>query len=97
MNESHKYNESERCVVYKECDDSTQLSMIFNKDTKTVDISLCIFIRNDETMLEPMDAESDWISHSAKYGHWQQIFPTLGVGDIEFLYKKTRELFGGKE
>ena len=94
MNESYKYNESERCVVYKECDDSTQFSMIFNKDTKTVDISLSIFVRNGEPMLEPMDAESDWIRHSAKYGHWQQIFPTLGVGDIEFLYKKTKELFG---
>lgn len=96
MNESHKYNETDRCVVYKQRDEGMELSMIFNKDMKTVDISLLMFIRNDEPMLEPMDMESDWIRHSAKYGHWQQIFPTLGVEDVEFLYKKTKELFGGK-
>lgn len=94
MNENHKYNETESCVVYKQADEGMQLSMCFNKDMKTVDISLLIFVRNGEPMLEPMDAESDWIRHSAKYGHWQQIFPTLGVEDVEFLYKKTNELFG---
>ena len=94
MNESHKYNENESCVVYKQADEGMQLSMCFNKDMKTVDINLVMFVRNNEPMLEPMDAESDWIRHSAKYGHWQQIFPTLGVEDVEFLYKKTKELFG---
>lgn len=94
MDESHKYNETERCVVYKQADEGMQLSMCFNKDMKTVDINLLIFVRNDEPMLEPMDAESDWIRHSAKYGYRQQILPTLGVEDIEFLYKKTKELFG---
>lgn len=94
MNESHKYNESDSCVVYKQKDEGMEFSMCFNKDMKTVDINLLLFVRNDEPMLEPMDMESDWIRHSAKYGHWQQIFPTLGVEDIEFLYKKTKELFG---
>ena len=91
MNESHKYSESESCVVYKQCDDGMELAMLFNKDTKTVDIQLMMFVRNNEPMLEPM--ESEWIQHSAKYGHWQQIFPTLGVDDVEFLHKKTMELF----
>ena len=94
MNESHKYNETDSCVVYKQEDEGMKLSMCFNKDMKTVDINLLIFVRNGEPMLEPMDAESDWIRHSAKYGHWQQIFPTLGVEDVEFLYKKAKELFG---
>ena len=95
MNESHKYNESDSCVVYKQRDEGMELSMIFNKDIKTVDISLMMFIRNDEPMLEPM--KNDFIRHSTKYGHWQQIFPTLGVEDIEFLYKKTKELFSKGE
>ena len=94
MNESHKYNEIESCVVYKQADEGMLLSMCFNKDMKTVDINLLIFVRNNEPMLEPMYAENDWIRHCAKYGHWQQIFPTLGVEDVEFLYKKTKELFG---
>lgn len=95
MNESHKYDETDRCVVYKQRDEGMELSMIFNKDIKTVDISLMIFVRNDEPMLEPM--KNVFIRHSAKYGHWQQIFPTLGVEDIEFLYKKTKELFSKGE
>ena len=32
MNESHKYSESERCVVYKQTDGYMELSMIFNKE-----------------------------------------------------------------
>jgi len=92
MNESHKYSESERCVVYQKSDGGMKLSMTFNKDTKSVDINLMMFVRNDEPMLEPM--ESEWVRYSAKYGHWQQIFPTLSVEDIEFLYMKSRELFG---
>ena len=94
MNENHKYTESDSWVVYKQKDEGMELSMIFNKDMKTVEISLLLFVRNDEPMLEPMDMESDWIRPSAKYGNWQQKFPTLGVEDIEFLYKKTKELFG---
>ncbi len=94
MNESHKYSDTESCVVYKQNDGTMELSMMFNKDTRTVDIQLMRFMRNDVPMLEPM--ESKWIQHSAKYGRWQQIFPTLGVEDVEFLHKKTMELFGGK-
>jgi len=95
MNESNKYGETDRYVVYQKRDDSMSLSMVFNRDTKTVDIRLMMFVRNNEPMLEPM--ESEWIQHSAKYGHWQQVFPTLGVDDVEFLHKKTMELFSGKD
>jgi len=92
MDERHKYDETESCVVYKQSDGSMELAMIFNKNIKTVDISMSDFIRNDTPMLEPM--ESEWIRHSAKYGHWQMVSPTLGVEDVEFLFKKTKELFG---
>jgi hypothetical protein len=33
--------------------------------------------------------------YSAKYGHTQRTCPTLSVEDIEFLYKKSKELLGG--
>lgn len=92
MNENHKCSESDRCVCYKKKDNSSEMTMIFNKDIKTVDISASIFIRNDEPMFEPM--ENEWVKHSAKYGYWQQISPTLGIEDITFLYEKSRELFG---
>lgn len=92
MNESNKYGETESRVIYKQNDGSMELSMAFDKIDKTVDICMSMFIRNDTPMLEPM--ESDWIRHSAKYGHWQMVSPTLGVEDVEFLYKKMKELFG---
>ena len=90
MKETDKHNETDRCVVYKQCSQGTQLSMIFNKEEKNVDISFQMFIRNDEPMWEPMDSN---VRYSAKYGHWQQLSPILSIEDIEFLYKKTKELF----
>lgn len=92
MTEHNKISETESEVVYQKKDSSCILSMSFRKDIKTVDISQSIFVRNDEPMLEPM--ESEWIRHSAKYGHWQSIFPTLGREDVEFLYGKYMQLFG---
>ena len=94
MTEHNKISETERMVVYQRKDSSSGLTMMFNKEIGTVDISQDIFIRNNEPLLEPMD---DKLCHSAKYGHWQMISPTLGMEDIEFLYEKSRELFGGKE
>lgn len=91
MQESDKYTETDRIVCYKHADGGTELSMIFNKETKTVDIDLTIFHRNDEPTLEPMSEDA---KYSAAYGHWQKEITCLGLEDIEFLYKKSRELFG---
>lgn len=91
MQESDKYTETDRIVCYKHADGGTELSMIFNKETKTVDIDLTMFHRNDEPTLDPM---SEDVKYSAAYGHWQKEITCLGLEDIEFLYKKSRELFG---
>ena len=40
---------------------------------------------------------SEWIKYSAKYGHTQQRCPVLSVEDIEFLYKKSKEILGGSK
>lgn len=90
MNESNKYNENDRAVCYKYENDYLIMSMVFNKDIKTVDIHQSRFISNSEPMLEPMDSNT---RHSCKYGHWQSELPTLGLEDIEFLYKKAKQLF----
>ena len=90
MNESNKYSETDRFVCYKESDNSCELSMIFNKDSQTVDISLMMWYSNGEPILEPMNES---ISYSAKYGHWQSELVVLGMDDIEFLHKKSKELF----
>lgn len=95
MNESHKYSESDSSITYKQKDSGMEFSISFNLNTKTVDITQSIFIRNDEPMLEPM--ENEWVRYSAKYGHWQQVIPTLGREDIEFIHSKYIELFGDKE
>lgn len=92
MNESHKYSESERCVVYKQTDGYMELSMIFNKEIKTVDICMSMFVKNDEPMINPTGSSA--VNLPAKCGHMQSIYPTLSIEDVEFLYKKTNELFG---
>lgn len=91
MQESDKYTETDRLVCYKHADGGTELSMIFNKETKTVDIDLTMFHRNDTPTLEPM---SEDVKYSASYGHWQRGITCLSLEEIEFLYKKSRELFG---
>lgn len=91
MSESDKYSETDRLVCYKHVDGGTELSMIFNKETKTVDIILSMFHRKDELTLEPTNENA---KYSAEYGHWQREITCLGLNDIEFLYKKSKELFG---
>lgn len=91
MQESDKYTETDRIVCYKHADGGAELSMIFDKETKTVDIDLTMFHRNDEPTLEPM-AENT--KYSAANGHWQREITCLSPEDIKFLHKKSRELFG---
>jgi len=89
MKEKDKYSETDRLVCYKHKDGGTELSMIFNKEIKAVDISLMMFHRTDEPTLEPMGEDV----YSAAYGHWQREITCLGLEDIEFLYQKSGELF----
>lgn len=56
-----------------------------------VDIDLTMFHRNDEPTLEPMAEDT---KYSAAFGRWQREITCLGLEDIEFLYKKSLELFG---
>lgn len=90
MKESDKYTETDRLVCYKHVDGGTELSMIFDKETKAVDIELSMFHRKDEPALEPMNEST---KYSAAFGHWQREITCLGLEDIEFLYKKSKELF----
>lgn len=90
MTEKDKYSETDRLVYYKHEDGGTKLSMLFNKETKVVDISLMMFHRTDEPTLEPMGEDA----YSAAYGHWQREITCLGPKDIEFLHQKSVELFG---
>ena len=86
MNESNKYSETDRFVCYKELNDGCELSMVFHKDIiPAVDISLMMWCPHGKPTIEP--------SHSAKYGHWQSELVVLGMDDIEFLHKKSKELF----
>lgn len=41
--------------------------------------------------MEPMD---EWEKHSADKGHWQMEITCMGMDDIEFLHRKSLELFG---
>lgn len=90
MTEKDKYSDTDRLVCYKQTAVPPALSMVFNQETKTVDIDLSMFHRNDEPTLEPMCENP----YSAKYGYWQREITCLGLEEIEFLYKKSQELFG---
>lgn len=87
-------SESESSVLYEKGTRECMLIALFNKEIKAVDVSLYEWVSNGTPRLEPM---SEWIKYSAKYGHTQRTCPTLGMEDIEFLYRKSKELFGGGE
>lgn len=91
MKESDKCSESERNVTYKHIVPGNTLSMSFNKELKCVDIVQMNFQSSGEPILEPMNEN---VRYSAKHGHWQMVFPCLSIEDIDFLYKKSMELFG---
>jgi hypothetical protein len=92
MEEKDKYSETDRNVCYEHVDSGggMVLYMIFDKNIKSVDIILKSFHNSGEPTLEPM---SDWEKHSADKGHWHVGYTCLSMKDIEFLYKKSKELF----
>lgn len=98
MAEFKKISESDISVTYAYKTDYDDLSVSFDKEMKSVNIHYAHFIFN-EPMLEPQqeqwEKESDWIRHSAHYGHWQsETIITLSADDIEFINRKCKEIFG---
>lgn len=87
-------SQSSVSVTYRNGDKHNNICVSFDLESKNVYITEQMFIRNDAPMLEP---QNDWIAHSAKYGYTQQMCPTLGMDDLEFIYKKSKELFNKGE
>lgn len=88
-------NDSEY-VVYAYKTDYDDLSLIFNKELKSVDISYRRFVFKDNSLEPQWKVETDeWLKHSCKYGHWQsETIVCLSADDIDFINKKCKELFG---
>lgn len=94
MLEWKKVSATDTSEVYQKGTRECMLSAIFDKELNTVDVSLHEWVSNGTPRLEPM---SEWVKYSAKYGHTQQRCPVLSVEDIEFLYKKSKEILGGSK
>lgn len=88
MTESNKHSESGRLVVYQQESEGIKMCMIFNKETKAVDIAMLVFHKLNK--LNPDKSRS--VFHE-EYGYWQAETPCLGLEDIEFLHNKAKELF----
>lgn len=89
----NKVSEDSRFVLYKKGTRECYLLAYFDTELKVVDVSQFEWISNGTPRLEPM---SEFVKYSAKYGKTQRTCPTLSVEDIEFLYKKCKELLGGE-
>lgn len=87
-----KINEDSRFVVYRKGTRECNLVAIFDEGIKVVEVHEYEWVSNGTPRLEPMN---DFVKYSAKYGHTQRTCPTLSMEDIEFLYKKSKELLGG--
>ena len=83
-------SQDSRFITYRKGDRHNNIFVQFDLELKHIYITESMFIRNDTPMLEP---QSDLVSHSAKYGYSQQMCPTLGMEDLEFINKKVKELF----
>lgn len=83
-------SQDSRTVTYRKGDSHNNICIDFDFKLKHIHITENMFIRNDTPMLEP---QSDWIAHSATYGYTQQMCPTLGMDDLEFINQKVKELF----
>ena len=84
-------SQDSRFITYGKGDRFNKICVEFDLELKHIYITESMFIRYDTPMLEP---QSDWTTHSAKYGYTQQMCPTLGMDDLEFINQKVKELFG---
>ena len=96
MNKFKLLGESERREVYAYKTDYDNMSIIFNKELKCVDIQYSHFVLR-EPMLEPQweNEKDEWLKHSCKYGHWQsETIICLSAEDISWINNKCKEIFG---
>ena len=89
-----KVSEDSIRVTYEKGTRECKLVAHFDREMKAVEVELYEWVSNGTPRLEPM---SEFVKYSAKYGHTQRTIPTLSMEDVEFLYKKSKELFGGGE
>ena len=83
-------SQDSRYITYRKGDKHDNICVEFDLELKHICITESMFIRNDTPMLEP---QNEWISHSAEYGYTQQMCPTLGTDELEFIKQKANELF----
>lgn len=87
-----KANEDLRFVIYEKGTRESKLVVYFDKEINSIHIEEWEWVSNGTTISEPV---IEFVRCSAKYGYTQRICPTLSVEDMEFLYKKSKELLGG--
>lgn len=88
----NKFSEDSTCIIYRyEPSREAQYLLFFDKERCTCNYTLKRFVRN-ELMMTPQDAKDDWISHSAKYGHWEYEHPELELEILEFVMPIIQEL-----
>lgn len=87
-----KVNEDSKFVIYEKGTRECKLVAFFDKEINAVIIEEHEWVSNGTPRLEPM---SEFVRYSAKYGYTQRTSPVLSVEDMEFLYKKSKELLGG--
>ena len=90
----NKVSEDSRGQCWKKGTRECELVAHFDTEVKAVTVELFEWVSNGTPRLEPM---SEFVRYSAKYGHTQRTCPVLGMEDIEFLYRKSKELLGGGE
>ena len=67
----------------------------FDLLSKTLHVTTTEFIRKNDSVFIPMENEtSEFIKHSAKYGHWQTTPAYLGLKDIRFLAMLAEHYLG---
>ena len=77
-------------LTYGKWHETDRLTFFFNKELKTVDIEHQIFETDGMLHFAPQEKNP----YSCKYGYWRVEQPTLSMEDVEFLYKKAKELWG---
>lgn len=88
----NKFSEDSTCIIYRyEPSREAEYQLFFDKERCTCNYTLKRFVRN-ELMMTPQDAKNDWISHSAKYGHWEYEHPELELEILEFVMPIIQEL-----
>jgi len=85
-------SDSDSSVNYAYKTDYEDLSVRFDKETKSVDIHYAHFVFKEGMQWE--NETDEWLKHSCHYGHWQsETIVTLSAEDIAFINRKCNEIF----